>query len=105
MAAPQDTQVGNWYWDLALLDWKKVTLDDVKELLDGSQYTRKYAYTAGGLLEYAGLAEPGTSSASVGWKIIKYTYNGSDNLTDAQFASGEAEFSHIWDNRASYSYS
>ena len=95
MTAPWDSQFGMWLWDLNLdkgPDWRKITLDDLKLLFTaGENYTRKWAYNGDGKVEYMGMTEPGTSSASIGWKIIKFTYSG-NLMTDAQFANGnEAE--------------
>lgn len=65
-------------------------------------------YTGTNLI-YAGFARPGTSSSDTGWKIMKLTYDGSDNLLTTTYpenalgaASSDNEF--IWDSRAGYTY-
>ena len=65
-------------------------------------YTQKYEYS-GSSLTYQGLAAPGTSTSSNAWRIMKFSYSGS-NPTDIQFASGTASFIHQWDLRATYTY-
>ena len=67
-------------------------------------YTEKMAYDANNLLIYHGWALPGTASSAAGWAIIKYTYTGT-LISDKQWASGSVDFTQIWDNRASLSYS
>jgi hypothetical protein len=108
MTAPWDSQFGMWLWDLNLSDgpdWRKITLDDFVELFaSGPSYTMRYAYDSGIKTEYIGWAEPGTSTASVGWKIVKYTYSG-NTVTSITFAGGSKGFGHTWDNYAIYSYS
>jgi len=102
---PRDTQVGIYLWDLEILDWTKVTIEDIKDLVDsGPNYSKRYAYDANGNVEYMGYAAPGTSTATAGWKIIKNTWT-SGNITASGFASGRAEFIFKWDDYASYSYS
>ena len=105
MSAPWDTQVGIWTWDINLLDWRKVTLDDFNELFQGgARYTRRYAYNANNDVEYMGFAEPGTSSASPFWKLIKLTYSGR-NVVASEFAEASINFSFIWDIHDTYNYS
>lgn len=53
---------------------------------------------------YIGKAEIGTAKDATGWRLQKLTYTGT-NLTDIQWAGGTDDFSNIWDNRSSYSYS
>ena len=48
---------------------------------------------------YIGEANPGTSISSAHWRIYKVSSNG---LT---FASGSVDFSFIWNNRSTYTYS
>ncbi len=66
-------------------------------------YTQALAYS-GSNVEYVGLAKPGSSKAAAVWQIRKLTYSGS-NVTDVQFASGNANFDKIWNSRTGYSYS
>lgn len=105
MTAPWDSQIGVWLWDLDILDWRKVTLADFKELTEpGGNYIKMMAYDVSGNLEYLGVALPGVSTASIGWKIAKMSYS-SGNMTSYLFANGDSSFNYIWDNRATYSYS
>ena len=108
MTTPWDHQSGIYLWDFNIPngpDWRKVTLDDFLEMFGaGVNYTMAYAYNGSNKIEYLGMAEPGTSKASAGWKIMKYTYSG-NLLTDIQFANGNRGFGHVWNNYASYSYS
>jgi hypothetical protein len=69
-----------------------------------SHYTTKLTYS-GSNLEYLGKADIGTATTSSGWQIKKFTYDGSNNLTDIQYAEGTDAFDKIWDNRIGYSYS
>ena|SRR3990167_745987 len=62
-------------------------------------------YDGSNNLIYSGLASPGSSKAVAVWQIKKYTYDGSSNLTDIQYADGNLEYDNIWNNRASGSYS
>jgi len=48
---------------------------------------------------YVGEASPGTSTASAHWRIFKVTSSG------LAYADGSADFSFIWNNRTSYTYS
>lgn len=65
--------------------------------------TQSIAYDASGNTEYIGYALPGTSKASPKWLIKKLTYDGSNRVTEVQFANGVIAFDQIWDNRASVS--
>lgn len=105
MTAPWDSQFGIWFWDIDLLDWRKLSSDDLKEISEPcGNYIKRMAYDANDLLEYLGVALPGTSSASTGWKIVKMTYS-SSKVTSYLFAGGSSGFNFVWDDRASYSYS
>lgn len=70
--------------------------------VDTSRWTQKIAYN-GDNVEYVGQAKPSTLSSEAGWSIKKLTYSGS-NVTDVQWANGDAGFIFIWDDRASYTY-
>ncbi len=65
-------------------------------------------YTGANLI-YAGYSRPGTATSVASWQIAKFTYSGSNlvSITWPQNASGKAtsEYTYIWDNRASYTYS
>lgn len=62
-------------------------------------------YDADGNPIYIGEANPGTGKGSAGWRIRKIIYDADGNITDIQYADGDANFDNIWNNRASYSYS
>ena len=62
-------------------------------------------YDADGNLLFQGLAQPGTAKSAAEWRVKKFFYDASDNLTDIQFADGNKDFDNIWDNRATLSYS
>jgi len=55
--------------------------------------------------EYVGRAAPGTPTSEAKWRIEKWSYNASNTITSITFASGNAEFDKIWDNRATYNFS
>ncbi len=68
-------------------------------------FTEVYEYNASGLMIYQGWARPGVGKDAVGWRIVKYTYDGSGLMTDKQWANASREFDKEWDERSSYNYS
>lgn len=60
----------------------------------------------GGGVIYIGKAQPGTLKNAASWQIqrITFTTTGSDTDTEIRFASNDATFTHIWDNRLILSY-
>lgn len=66
--------------------------------------TQKISYITAGA-EYIGFALPGTPQGSPKWMIKKLTYDGSNRVTDIQFANGILAFDQVWTNRASLTYS
>ena len=62
-------------------------------------------YNAGGDMIYQGTADPGTAKSAALWRIAKFTYDGSSNLTDIQMADGYLNYDNIWNDRVSLSYS
>lgn len=54
---------------------------------------------------YIGKAVQGSAKASAVWQIRKLTFDGSNNMTDIQYANGSLAFNAIWNNRAALSYS
>lgn len=72
--------------------------------VEGVNLTIKNEY-AGTNLIYTGSAAPGTAVSAAAWAIRKLTYDGSNNPTDVQWASGSAVANKVWNDRASYSYS
>lgn len=65
--------------------------------------------TSGTTIIYKGWARPGTATSVEEWKISKYAYDVSGNVTSItwpEISSGIAssDFVFEWDNRASYTY-
>lgn len=56
-------------------------------------------------LVYMGLAKTGSLTSDAVWQIRKFTYDGSGNLLTMLYANGNPDYSNVWDNRASLSYS
>jgi len=69
-----------------------------------AEYTTLMDYS-GQSLEYVGFADPGTSTSSASWLIMKLFYDANGNMTAKKYANGTATFDKVWDNRTSYSYS
>jgi len=67
-------------------------------------YTVKIAYLSAGHPEYIGKAAPGSATSAAVWQISKLTYS-NDDVTDVKWAGGSLNFTNIFDNRASLSYS
>jgi len=67
--------------------------------------TKVLDYDPDGYLIYSGTSEMGTTKDAAAWQISKYVYDGNNNLTDVQWAHGDANFDNVWDNRASLPYS
>lgn len=65
----------------------------------------RVAYNAAGDPEYVGLARPAAATTAAEWQIKKVGYDGSRNVTSVTFAGGTNEYSKVWDDRATYSYS
>ena len=84
-------------------------LTDINEIIKTnallSIYTQKSENDSTGRPIYLGYAEPGTATTAAKWQIRKLTYDSAGAVTDIQFASGTNDFIHVWDNRATYSYS
>jgi len=64
----------------------------------------KIAYN-GNYPVYIGYAAPATATSAAAWQIRKLTYDANNNITDIQFASGVNDYTKVWDDRATYSYS
>jgi len=69
------------------------------------QLTIKIDYNGGTNPVYIGFASSGTATSASSWRIMKLTYDVNSNVTDVQWAGGTTDFSNIYDNRASLSYS
>ena len=59
----------------------------------------------GDTLIYRGMAVPGTADATNGWRIEEITFVGADEDVEIRWASGNANFDKVWNDRAMYSYS
>ncbi len=71
-------------------------------------FIHRYAYTAGGDVEYHGWAKPGIADTARGWCIVKYTYT-DGNCTAIDFPQDEDGIQtngnvFIWGDRAEYNY-
>ena len=71
---------------------------------DKNDLKMRAAYNVGGDLEYIGYAAPGTATSAAAWQIRKLTYSGGD-VTQVNFAAGVNDYTKVWDDRATYSYS
>lgn len=67
-------------------------------------YTSKVD-TVSDTLIYRGEANPGSATNIASWRIQQITFTDSGNDVDIKWADGEASFTKIWDDRASYTYS
>lgn len=84
---------------------QRVVLTDAHGgLITDGNYTVKMAYS-GTNLQYLGKAQIGSATSASEWQIQKFTYDGSDNLTDIQWADATDDFTKVWDDRATYTYS
>lgn len=61
-------------------------------------------YDNNGKIIYLGHSIPGSLKSDPVWRIQKFNYNSSGNLTDIKYANGENTFINIWDNRQSITY-
>lgn len=55
---------------------------------------------------FVGYLPPGKTAADAAAKIMKLTYDGSNNLTSRLWAltNGNAEFANVWNDRAGLAY-
>lgn len=51
---------------------------------------------------YIGQADPGTDVATAGWRIKRIVESGTGTSVD--WANGSAGFTHVWDDRLTYTY-
>ena len=65
----------------------------------------KLSYDASENIEYIGSAAPDSAEDDTLWKIIRLTYDASDNITGTLYAEGTDSFDKKWSLRASYTYS
>lgn len=93
-------------YDLANLQWRRVAVDANGQIVTTTEeYTVQVENDVNGNPIYRGFAVPGTPTSAAAWKIIKITYDASENPTAIQYADGNPKFDNIYDNRAGYSYS
>lgn len=70
-----------------------------------NNYTLKFDYDGTGNQIYVGWSQPGTSTSQPFWRIMKQTFNGSNQVTDITWPGGSTGFGSVWDSRTTYSYS
>lgn len=84
----------------------KATVDDFNSLaVRENPFTTALAFDGSNNPIYIGSALQGSAKSASVWQIRKLTYDGSNNVTDIQFANGSPDYNAIWNNRASLSYS
>ena len=66
---------------------------------DGSDISR-----GDGQPTYRGRAAPGYGTDEAKWQIVKFFYDGDGNMIKKIYADGNAGFVHVYDDRASYTY-
>lgn len=54
---------------------------------------------------YKGFSDIGSSTANAAWRIYRIEYIGDDGDKRERYANDDETFSHIWDDRATYTYS
>ena len=59
---------------------------------------------ADGQPTYQGRAAPGTGTDEAKWQIIKFFYDADDFPIKTVYANGNAGFVHVYDDRASLTY-
>jgi len=64
----------------------------------------KLDYNGGTNPVYIGKAASGTLTSDPGWQIRKLTYDINGNVTDLGFGNGTDNYTNIWDNRISLTY-
>jgi hypothetical protein len=85
-----------------------VTISDVGQQGTAAESTLPLARRVdfvGETLIYRGTAQPGTGDAANGWRIEEITFVGADEDVEIRWASGDSQFTKVWDNRATYLYS
>ena len=53
---------------------------------------------------YVGWAPPGKATSDPIWKIMKFTFSGT-NIVSRDWADGDTKFDNVWDDRAALAYS
>jgi len=78
--------------------------DEVRSYSREVGFDQCIEYSSGNAI-YIGLANPGSSKASAVWAIKKLSYDGDSNMVEARYADGTDDFTKVWNDRATYSYS
>ena len=73
--------------------------------VDQAKYSVRQAFDGSNRLEYLGFAKVGSAEGDAVWQIREFTYDGSGNNTEINYADGDALFDNVWTDRASLSYS
>lgn len=79
-----------------------IPVDPFGGILTDGNFT-VYIDEASDTVTYIGKAQIGTATSEAKWQIKKIYSSGTD--TSITWADGTDEFSKVWDNRSSYSYS
>lgn len=68
---------------------------------------KKMENLSSGQTLYIGEAYPGTSTSEARWRIQKMEYDDGENMppTGIVWADGTSEFTKVWDDRTTYTYS
>lgn len=77
-------------------DWNQV-------VYEGNENFTKAIDEVSATVIYVGTAPIGTAVSTALWQIKKITVSGT--VTLIQWANGDDDFIHVWDDRASYTYS
>ena len=83
---------------------RRVTVDPLGNI-QGYPLTALFDYSGGSVPVYIGLALPGAATSAASWQIKKFTYDANNNVTAIKYAGGTAQFTNIYDDRASLTYS
>lgn len=93
-----------WAFDPVNEVLRRVRVDNLGNLMISERRMTVAIEYSGDNAIYIGEAAMGSGKDEAAWRIKKMTYSG-DKITDVQWASGNDNYEHIWDNRASLSYS
>lgn len=83
-----------------------MSFPDIAPFIYGAtNYTMRFDYDGSGNQTYVGWAQTGTASSAAFWRIMKQTFNGSNQVTNITWPNGSTGFGGVWDDRATYTYS
>jgi hypothetical protein len=71
---------------------------------DDMVYAKRVDFV-GDTIIYKGEAEIGTLDADSVWRIRRITLEGTEQDVNEEWANGVGDFAHVWDDRATYTYS